>query len=769
MSINGGNIKTGLLVIICMGLFYGCTTSEPPKKVEEKKDNGKFFDLTGGKSPALKPTEKVDVVRPDESKYVKAKPLDVPEYKTTPQGNPQVEQEPPFTLDEKVKKKRMFNFSDAPFNQVISLFAKEIGFQYILTDDIKIKTTLYSEMELTQKEVWDIFKQVMVNSKVYYTFENKLLNVKPISEAGQSTTWDGNRTNLGAQVFPLKHVDSKNMAAQLAPFVTKGVKVVELPSQNAILVMDSKDVIEKVRAIVSYMDRPTRQNWYKAVFPCHQVPSLRIAEELAQLLPILGIPVSINSQKDSPESMKIVSVDRMQLLIVASPTSQALDEAQRWIERLDTNDSGDQEQVYIYKILNSKAEYLTEVLSVIFALEGTTMVAESKTTENSQGGVVTTSKDITSKGKSTSSPTTAKTKSGGAASASADNSDIFSTNVRVFADGVNNSLVIRTKPRTFTMIKAILDRLDILPRQVLIQVLVVEIGLNDTTKFGVEFNFSDNNGIMPGETPKKNIGYSGGTNYKNLNPGAKDEFGSKFWLYNPKNPDQKFGYIQALAGMTNVKVLSSPQILVISHSQAKISVGNKVPLVNSEITNSQSVVTDPQDVSTNLVRNIQYQDTGIILKIIPQVTHSGQITLIMDQEVSEAVKNSTSNIDSPEIQSRTMQTTMMIRDGQTIIVGGMIKEKVTDNLDTIPVIKQIPFLRRLVGDTDYQKQRTEMLVLVTGTIITQESRLEELIKRYKQSVDLLQEYHKENTIMKIDPEAEKEQQEKRQKEDWMLK
>ena len=249
-----------------------------------------------------------------------------------------------------------------------------------------------------------------------------------------------------------------------------------------------------------------------------------------------------------------------------------------------------------------------------------------------------------------------------------------------------------------------------------------------------------------------NVETLGGTNYKNLNPRSDNEYGGRFNIFNPKNPNEKYGYVQALSGITNVKVLSSPQVLVVSHSQAHIAVGNKVPLVNSEITNSQSsVVTTPDDVSTSLVRNINYEDTGIILKIIPQVTHSNHITLIMDQTVSEAVRNSTSNIDSPEIQSRTMQTTMMIKDGQTVLCGGMIKEKTTDNLDSLPIIDQIPFLRRLVGDTDYQKERTEMLILVTGSIITSENHLEGLLKQYRQAVSLLQNYHKRGTTFEHAP------------------
>ena len=382
----------------------------------------------------------------------------------------------------------------------------------------------------------------------------------------------------------------------------------------------------------------------------------------------------------------------------------------------------------------------------MFALKGTMRVPDLKTGDTkSQSGVVASVKSIASEtggaGASAKSTGTSAGKSGGAATSAT--GSIYDASVRIYADGVNNTLTIRTKPRTYAMIKAILDRHDILPKQVLIQVLVVEISLNDLIKFGVEFSMSGGSG---------NVETLGGINYKNLNPRSNEEYGGRFNIFNPKNPNEKYGYVQALSGITNVRVLSSPQVLVVSHSQAHIAVGNKVPLVNSEITNSQSsVVTTPDDVSTSLVRNINYEDTGIILKIIPQVTHSNHITLIMDQTVSEAVRNSTSNIDSPEIQSRTMQTTMMIRDGQTILCGGMIKEKTTDNLDSLPIIDQIPFLRRLVGDTDYQKQRTEMLILVTGTIITSENHLEGLLKQYRQAVSMLQDYHKRGTTFNQQP------------------
>ena len=734
------------LTAIFLTLFPGCTTSEKQESSTEPEKPGSFFDQTGGK-PLPKDVSRDEMVRPAESSYLQVKNIE-PSLQSpkTPKDAGIAPEKLPFDLTDKKKKMRVFNFSDAPFPQIVSLFSKELGFQYLLTDDIKNKTTMICEMELTAQEVWDIFQQILANANLYYTIQNKLLVIRPMSEAGQTHTVAPERTNIGVQVFILKHLDSKNMATQLAPFISKGVKIIELPSQNAIMVMDNKEVIDKIREIISYLDQPAQANWYKAVFQCRQVPSQRIAEELGQLLPVLGFPVSINGNKDTPESMKITSLERLQLLVVSAPTAGALDAVREWIGRLDTNEVGDQEQVYIYRVQNSTADSLAEVLSVMFALKGTMRVPDLKTGDTkSQSGVVANVKSIASEsgGTTAGTKTTGSTvgKTGTAATAAAGN--IYDAAVRIYADGVNNTLTIRTKPRTYSMIKAILDRHDILPKQVLIQVLVVEISLNDLIKFGVEFSMTGGSG---------NVETLGGTNYKNLNPRSDNEYGGRFNIFNPKNPNEKYGYVQALSGITNVKVLSSPQVLVVSHSQAHIAVGNKVPLVNSEITNSQSsVVTTPDDVSTSLVRNINYEDTGIILKIIPQVTHSNHITLIMDQTVSEAVRNSTSNIDSPEIQSRTMQTTMMIKDGQTVLCGGMIKEKTTDNLDSLPFIDQIPFLRRLVGDTDYQKERTEMLILVTGSIITSENHLEGLLKQYRQAVSLLQNYHKRGTTFEHAP------------------
>ena len=164
---------------------------------------------------------------------------------------------------------------------------------------------------------------------------------------------------------------------------------------------------------------------------------------------------------------------------------------------------------------------------------------------------------------------------------------------------------------------------------------------------------------------------SAGTDYKYLQPGGKEQYGAKYWLSDPDNPDDKFAYIKALAGRSNVKVISRPQVLVISHNPALISVGDRVPIITAEVTNTSSAT---KVDGTTLIRSVTYEDTGIILNITPHITRGGRIGIDLNQTVSEAQVNTTSDIDSPTIQERQLKTMMSLRDGQTVICGGLIRE-----------------------------------------------------------------------------------------------
>ena len=198
----------------------------------------------------------------------------------------------------------------------------------------------------------------------------------------------------------------------------------------------------------------------------------------------------------------------------------------------------------------------------------------------------------------------------------------------------------------------------------------------------------------------------------------------------------KSSFINALAGQNNVRTISCPQVLVCNHYQAQVKVGDQVPIITSEVTNTSSSTA----TGTNLVRSVTYKDTGVMLEVTPVITRGGRISLRVKQDVSEAQTNTTSTIDSPQVMNRTVTTMMTLRDGQTIVCGGLIREKLIDTLDSLPVISSIPFLRRLLGNTAINTTRTEMLVMITATIVNDETPLQRLVRGYQQAVDSLIEF-----------------------------
>jgi general secretion pathway protein D len=168
-------------------------------------------------------------------------------------------------------------------------------------------------------------------------------------------------------------------------------------------------------------------------------------------------------------------------------------------------------------------------------------------------------------------------------------------------------------------------------------------------------------------------------------------------------------------------------------------VGDRVPILTNTITDTSSVTKDNTAVNST----IEYVDTGIILIITPHVTEGGLITMELDQTVSDAIKTTSSTIDSPTISERVLQTVLSIRDGGTVIVGGIIKEKSEENNQSVPFVSEINLLSKLFGSTTSKTVRTEMVVLITGRIVDEHSNLDEITARYKQALKAITDMEKQ--------------------------
>ena len=615
------------------------------------------------------------------------------------------------------------NDSQATFDAIsiinfVDAFSKVLEFNYIVDPTLNSTVTISIEAQMSRRDLWKAFEQVLWLGGAYCSLEGDILHILPFKKMPQERELFKNenpRANVEVALIQIKNASSKDISTYIKEFLTPGALAIDITSQNALLIVEAPPNMKKIRQLILTLDKKNRDNWPHRIFPCINMSATRLTSELKYILPILGFAVTSGESKMEPGSVHMTSLDRLQIIVASAANEEALDEITRWLTILDNDDIGEQEQLFIYNVKNGKAEELNQALSVLFSTSGNTLSAPTGGT-SSTGSSTGSSMSKSSPSSSSSRKSSSNSQEGPAS--------VFETPVTIFADGVHNRLLIKTTARAYSRIKALLESIDTAVSQVLLQIMVSEITLSEDTEYGTEFGYSTSgDGGNKSSVNYYDTLYK--TNYSALSSTDANALGGSYLLSEPGNSN-RFAYIRALAGEGKATVLSSPQIVVENNSEALVSVGDKVPIVTSENSDTSSGTT------TN--REIQYEETGTILTITPQITTSGLIKIKLKQEVSSAVSNTSSGIDSPIIQKRTLQTQLSLGDGKTVIVGGLISKKDTVIRNGLPFIKDLPLIGHLLSYNYIDSSRTELIILITGKIITNKTKQEKLMERFRNAV-----------------------------------
>jgi general secretion pathway protein D len=258
----------------------------------------------------------------------------------------------------------------------------------------------------------------------------------------------------------------------------------------------------------------------------------------------------------------------------------------------------------------------------------------------------------------------------------------------------SNSLMIYASPAEFAMIESALKRMDVRPLQVMIEATLAEVTLTDQLRFGVQWSY---------------LSRKGPVTFSESSSGAiAQQFPGLSFLYTGSSDIN--AVLSSLETLTHVKVLSTPRLLVLNNREAELKIGDQVPII------TQSAVGTLTSNST-IVNSVQLKDTGVILRVIPRVNKNGLVTLDVSQEVSDVGATTTSSINSPTIHQRQMSSTVEVRDGETIAMGGLIRESLSTGRDGLPLLSRIPVLGALFGSTSREKDRTELIVLLAPHVI----------------------------------------------------
>jgi general secretion pathway protein D len=273
--------------------------------------------------------------------------------------------------------------------------------------------------------------------------------------------------------------------------------------------------------------------------------------------------------------------------------------------------------------------------------------------------------------------------------------------VRIVADEKNNTLVIFAEPQDYRMIEEALQKIDVVPLQVLIEATIAEVTLGNDLQYGLQYFFhAHENQFSFGSST---VPIVAGTAISATFPGFNYVLGSA-------NANV---VLNLLSSITSVHVVSAPELLVLDHQSASLLVGNEVPIPTGQI---QSTVT----TGAPIVNTIQYVDTGVILKVSPRVNANGLITLDVAQEVSDVASASTTtstNNFGPTIEQRRIQSTVTVQDGETIALGGLIRDTNSLTKTGLPLLSDIPVIGALFRQTDKSYARTELLVLLSPKVL----------------------------------------------------
>lgn len=354
-------------------------------------------------------------------------------------------------------------------------------------------------------------------------------------------------------------------------------------------------------------------------------------------------------------------------------------------------------QVFVYPVQNGKAKDIASQLQQIFLGGKTQAEKTAATIPTPQSQMV-----------SVQIQHAARPSSGG--------ETLVSGITRIFSDEALNVVIVLATPEDYEIIKDAIIKIDIVPRQVMIEGMIAQIGLTDNLSLGLAWSINASKLGKIFGTNEFGIDTNIALNPASLDPGEIP--GSGLNLIGTDSGNGVRAVISALASQSKAKLLAAPHILVSDNREASIQVGQQVPIATSETFGTPGVA--PQ-------RTIQYKDIGIILKVKPRVNESGLVSLELKQEVStfSTIELSTSQKDI--ILNKTeASTSLVVQDGHTIIIGGLIREDTTKSRLGIPWLSKIPILGYLFGNTVDDESRTEIIILLTPHVIKNQNEAKNL-------------------------------------------
>ena len=603
----------------------------------------------------------------------------------------------------------MLNFDNADIYEVIQVIAEVLNLSYIIDPQVKGVVNIRSGAKIPTDQLYTIFKKLLNINGIDIRPEADHYYIQMSAKASSQLFYGkdqiGNLKNsskMVTQVVPVLHISSTAAQKLIEPYLSTQANILNLDDQNTLIVSDFESKIIDGLVILERVDVSSLSALNVKMIKIEQAPLFDVKTELEEVLSALKV------NKKDYQGIQIMALERVNSLLLVGYDESLINTAEKWITELDRAPTEGRDSVYIYNVRNSVASELSDLVSSLIsdkASSTTTKKTSSRSSSTSKTSATPpgTAKPSTRPQQSIKLPTSNSTTAGSMASMQ------FAGEPVLIADDARNIILIRALLTDYTRVLKLLERLDNMPMQVLVEVLVAEVSLTDEWQYGVEWFIRNNNtGVESGEIGFKKTGLN----------------------FNLTFDSQKnvFDLFDVLATNNDFSILSSPQVLVLNNETATVNVGEQVPIVTSQTSDTVGSAT------TTSNQTVQYKDTGVILNVTPRINYDGIIIIEIDQQVSSVKDQTTGGIDSPTISTKSVKTKLAIKDGQSILMGGLISKEETKNNSGVPFLKDIPFLGWAFKNQSDSAVKKELVIMVTPYVIESEDILDQYINSFREKM-----------------------------------
>jgi general secretion pathway protein D len=512
-------------------------------------------------------------------------------------------------------------------------------------------------------------------------------------------------------VVPLKWVGAREMERILTPFAPDNtVRVDEI--RNLVILAGNQRELKHLLDTIELFDVDFLAGYSVGLFPIRSADVKTLMGDLEKVFGAAG-------QSPLGGAVRVIPIERMNALLVVTTQPNYLDKAATWIDRLDQmGGTSGGSRVYVYQVRNGKAENLAQLIGDLFASRRTSTTAP--TLAPGQRPTEIRSAPFGQPQPIPQTTTTSVTPAPGAATFTLPGGVGTTANeVRVIADKDTNSLIIVATPGDYDVIENALRKLDVIRRQVLVEVMLAEVTLTDTLKFGIDWFVTLHNNT------------SGTLNTLGALPatrtGAVAAFSPGLQLVNLTGTEVR-AVLQALGQDNRTKILASPQIMVLDNEKAEVKVGSRISVQVQQQTG----------VSTTggVINSYQYLETGILLAVTPRINSGGLVTLEVNQEVSEALPLVGTN-PNPDVLTRNAKTSVVVASGESIVLAGLIRENNKRGSSGLPLLSKIPVIGAVFGSQSVDTTRTELVLIITPKIVSDPAQAREVTDEFRKKLPSL--------------------------------